>query len=85
MSASIDPARYEREAALNRTAYESLREQTRREHAGRSVALGLGQVLAAADTYDEAMDAVRQLRPVPDFFLAFPADEEPVFEPYYDF
>src|SRR5438552_8487953 len=29
----MDPAMYEREAALNRTAYESLREQIRREHA----------------------------------------------------
>jgi hypothetical protein len=81
----MDPARYEHEAALNRRAYESLREQIRREHAGRYVALGLGQILAAADTYDEAVAAVRQHQPVPDFFLVFPADEEPVFEPYYDY
>ena len=45
---------------------------------------GLGKVLAVADTYDGAMAAVRQLEPVPDFFLVFRADEEPIFEPYYD-
>jgi hypothetical protein len=81
----MDQATYERDVALNRRAYESLREQIHREHAGRYVALGLGKVLAVADTYDGAMAAVRQREPVPDFFLVFPADEEPIFEPYYDY
>ena len=78
----MDPETFDREQALNRSAYESLREQIRRDHAGRYVALGQGRVLAVADTYDRALAAVRQLRPAPDFFLVFPAEDEPAFEPY---
>jgi hypothetical protein len=81
----MDEVTFEREAALNRRAYESLREQIRREHAGRYVALGEGRLLASAPTFDEAMAAVEQLRPVPEFFLVFPADDEPAFEPYYSY
>jgi hypothetical protein len=36
----MDAGTYERAAALNRQAYHNLREQVRREHAGRYVALG---------------------------------------------
>jgi hypothetical protein len=78
----MDAATFERETAFNRQAYEAMREQVRREHAGRYVALGQGRILASAATYDEAMAAVQQLRPVPEFYLVFPADEEPPFEPY---
>jgi hypothetical protein len=73
---------FEREVALNRQAFEGLREQIRREHAGRYVALGQGRLLASAPTYEEAKAAVQQLRPVPEFFLVFLAGEEPGFEPY---
>src|SRR4051812_42378008 len=78
----MDPVVYEREAALNRAAYERLREYIQPEHAGCYVALGLGKVLAVADTYDGAMAAVHRLDPAPDFFLVFPAEEEPIFKSY---
>jgi Family of unknown function (DUF5678) len=78
----MDAATFERETALNRQAYEAMRGQVRREYAGCYVALGQGRILASAPTYDEAMAAVQQLRPAPEFFLVFPADEEPAFEPY---
>jgi hypothetical protein len=81
----MDEVTFEREVARNRRAYEGLREQIRREHAGRYVALGEGRLLASAPTYDEAKAAVERLRPVPEFFLVFPADEEPAFEPYYSY
>jgi hypothetical protein len=78
----MDELTFERETALNREAWDRLREHVRREHAGRYVALGQGRILASATTYDEAKAAVEQLRPVPEFFLVFPADDEPAFEPY---
>jgi hypothetical protein len=81
----MDEETVERETALDRQAYESLREQIRREHAGRYVALGEGRILAAGATYDEVVAAVQQLRPVPEYYLVFPADEEPAFEPYYSY
>jgi hypothetical protein len=78
----MDAAVFERETARNRRAYEALREQIRREYAGLYVALGEGRVLAVAPSYDEAMAAVQRLQPVPEYFLVFPADDEPIFEPF---
>jgi hypothetical protein len=78
----MDEATFEREATRNRAAYERLREQIRREYAGRYVALGEGRILAAAPEYDAVKAAVQQLRPAPAFYLIFPADTEPPFEPY---
>jgi len=78
----MDPATFERETAINREGYEALREQIRRDHAGQYVALAYGRVIAAAATYDETVAAVEQVQPVPEYYLVFPADEEPSFEPY---
>ena len=79
----MDQAMFEREVSINRKAYEALRDQIRREHAGQYVALGQGRVLAAAATFDEARAAIERLRPAPEFYLIFPADEDPIFEPFY--
>ncbi len=78
----MDSDTFEREKNLNQQAYEGLREQIRREYPGRYVALGQGRVLAVADTYEGTKAAVRQLDSVPEFYLVFPADDEPCFEPY---
>jgi hypothetical protein len=81
----MDPETFEREKILNEKAYAHLREQIRREHAGRYVALGLERVLTVADTYDEVKAVVQQLYPGLEFYLIFPADAEPCFEPYYSY
>jgi hypothetical protein len=81
----MDIATFERQTALNQRAYESLRDHIRREHAGHYVALGEGRVLAVAASYDEAVAAVRRLQPVPEYFLVFPAEDEPIFEPFYHY
>jgi hypothetical protein len=78
----VDAVTFERETSVNRKAYERLREQIRRDHAGHYVALGQGRILATSATYDGAMAAVQQVQPVPEFYLVFYADEEPSFEPY---
>jgi hypothetical protein len=77
-------ASFEEEMAANRKAYEGLREVIRRRHAGQYVALAAGRRIAACPTYDETVAVVRRLRPAPEHFLIFPADEEPDFEPYHD-
>jgi hypothetical protein len=78
----MDEQMYERWVAVNREAWDRLREQVHREHPDGYVALGEGCILASAPTYYETKAAVEQLSPVPEFFLVFPADEEPIFEPY---
>jgi hypothetical protein len=79
----MDEATFEREVALNREAYERLREEIRQNHAGQYIALGQGRLIAVAPTFDEADAVVQNLQPVPEFYLVFPADQEPVFEPFY--
>jgi Family of unknown function (DUF5678) len=80
----MDRQTFDREAALNRKAYEALREQIRREHAGKYVAFAQGRVIAVASTYDEAEKIVDGLRPKPEYCLIFPAELEPSFDLAYD-
>jgi hypothetical protein len=80
----MDQATFERELQLNRQAYEKLREQIRRDYAGKYVGIGEGRLIAAATTFENVQAAIEQLQPVPEYFLIFPADEEPPFEPYDD-
>jgi hypothetical protein len=81
----MDQATFDRETAINRKAYERLKDQIRTEHAGKYVALGLGKVLAVAPTFDEVKATVDQLQPIPEHVLIFPAEMEPSFELVYDF
>ncbi len=81
----MDMATYERETAINRKAYEALKEQIQTEHAGKYVALGSGRILAVAPTFDEVKGVVESLQPVPDYYLVFPAEMEPSFELVYDY
>jgi Family of unknown function (DUF5678) len=78
----MDETLFERETAANRAAYEGLRERVKREYAGQYVALAHGRIVAAAATFDQTMAAVQRLAPVPEYYLVFPANEEPCFEPF---
>lgn len=73
------------ELAENRAAYVRLRDQIRRAHAGRYVAIARGSVIAVSDSFDEAAAAVDRLHPLPEHFLVFPADDEPIFDLIDDF
>ncbi len=80
----MDRATFDGEALRHRRIYESSREEIKRKHAGKYVALGQGCVLASAPTYDEAQRIVEGLQPVPEYYLIFPAEMEPSFELAYD-
>ena len=80
----MNQAEFEQAEALNRQAYEKLREQIRRDWAGKYVGIAEGRFIAAANTFEEIQAAMNKLQPVPEYFLVFPADEEPPFEPYHD-
>jgi hypothetical protein len=80
----MDMATFQRESALNRQAYERLREHIRQEYAGKYVALARGKVFGAADTYDAACALVDSLDEVPEYYLVFPAEVEPSFDLVYD-
>jgi hypothetical protein len=80
----MDLATFERENARNRKAYEQLREQIRRDYAGQYVLFTDGKVIAVAPTVDGVREAIAQLRPVPEYYLVFAAEEEPSFDLVYD-
>jgi histidinol dehydrogenase len=73
------------ELAINRAAYERLREQIRRTSAGHYAAIANGRLIIVTDSFDAAVVAVNQLQPLPEHFLVFPADEEPAFDVIDDF
>jgi len=81
----MDIATYERETAINRKAYEALKQQIRTEHAGKYVALGSGRILAVAPTFDEIETVLEQLQDVPERYFVFPAETEPHFELVYSY
>ncbi len=76
----MDQATFERAMALNREAYEKLREQIRRDYAGQYVGIAEGRLIAAAASFDEVEAAIKQLEPTPECYLIFEADDEPLFE-----
>ena len=80
----MDLATYTRESALNRQAFEKLREQIRCDYAGQYVALANGKVIGVASTFDAATALVKQLDVVPEYYLVFPANVEPAFDLVYD-
>ena len=77
----MDQATFDRELQLNHQAYEKLRAQIRRDYAGQYVGIAEGRLIAAANTFEEVEAAMEKLQPVPEYYLIFPADEEPPFEP----
>ena len=80
----MDRETFDRESALNRRAYESLREQIQRDYAGQYVALANGRIVATATTFDETTAAVEKLDSIPEYCLIFPADLEPAFDLAWD-
>jgi hypothetical protein len=77
-------ATFAKESALNRRAYDELREQIRRDYTGQYVVLAHGKVRGTAPTFDEAQALAAELEMAHEYYLIFPADEEPDFELAYD-
>jgi hypothetical protein len=79
-----DDEAYDRELALNRAAYEAMKEELRRDYAGKYVALAFGRLIGTAETYGEAVRLVQQLQPLPKSFEVFLAEQEPLFDAVFD-
>ena len=81
----MDRATYQRESALNRRAYETMRDQIHRDYAGKYVALANGKAIGADASFDVACALVESLQPPPEYFVVFAAEDEPDFGLVYDF
>ena len=80
----MDEAKFEQELLLNRQAYERLRDHIRRDYDHQYVALAFGKIVGAASTFDVASAIVSRLQPQPEHFLVFEADQEPMFDEFFD-
>jgi len=74
-------AQFDKELEENRRAWESLRDQVRREYAGKYVGMAFGRVIAAGRDYDSVVAAMDALQPRPACSLVFSAEGEPLFDP----
>jgi len=69
---------FEREDAIHRKVYEELKDQIHRDCAGMFVGIANGRLIAASPSFDDVEAAIQKLKPVPEYFLLFPADEGPI-------
>ena len=76
----MEMSTFDRQMAVDRRAYETLREQITRDHAGKFVAIAFGNLMAPFNSFHEALYAVQALRPAPEHYLVFAADEQPIFD-----
>ena len=80
----MDMATFTRESALNRDAYERMRNAIQRDYAGQYVAMAYGKVIGAAPTFDGARELIERLEPMPEYYTVFASDDEPDFGLNYD-
>lgn len=78
----MDDEKFQREMERNKEAYERLGEQIRRAYAGQYVGMAFGRVVASGPDFDTVSARVNALVPPSEYSLVFPADIEPVFEPF---
>ncbi len=71
---------FDEQMELNRTAYEQVHEQIRQAGPGHFAAIAAGRLVAITADFDSAVAAIESFTPVPDHYLVFPTDAEPVFE-----
>ena len=80
----MNETKFDEELALNRRAYEKLRDQIRHDYDHQYVALAFGRIVGSAPTFDEASALIENLDPKPQHFLVFQADDEPMFDEFFD-
>jgi hypothetical protein len=80
----MNETKFDQELAVNRQAYEKLRDQIRRDYDHQYVAIAFGKLVGSAATFDEASAVIDRLDPKPQHFLVFQADDEPMFDEYFD-
>lgn len=71
---------FDEQMELNRAAYEQVHDQIQQAGPGQFAAIAAGRLVAIKADFDSAIAAIQSLSPVPDHYLVFPTDTEPVFE-----
>lgn len=71
---------FETELDQNKQAWDALRDQVRREHAGKFVALAFGRIVGSDSRVDRLTATVEALDPKPIHYEIFPAETDPLFD-----
>lgn len=71
---------FDEQMDLNRSAYAQVHDQIEQAGPGHFAAIAAGRLVAISDDFDSAIAAIQSLSPVPDHYLVFPTDSEPVFD-----
>ncbi len=71
---------FDEQMELNRVTYEQVRDQIHRAEPGQYAVIAAGRLLAVTADFDSAMAEVEALHPVPEHYLIFPSNTEPVFD-----
>ncbi len=71
---------FDEQMALNRAVYEQVHDQIQQAEPGHFAAIAAGRLIGIMADFDAAVAAIKSLSPVPDHYLVFPTDSEPVFD-----
>ncbi len=71
---------FDEQMELNRAAYEQVHDQIQRAGPGHFAAIAAGRLVAIRADFDSAVAAIESLSPIPEHYLVFPTDSEPVFD-----
>ncbi len=71
---------FDEQMELNRSAYAQVHDQIQQAGPGQFAAIAAGRLVAILGDFDSAVAAIQSLSPVPDHYLVFPTDSEPVFD-----
>jgi hypothetical protein len=74
-------SQFDAELEANRRAFQELREQIRRDHAGKYVGMAFGRIVAVDREYDTVVAMVDSMKPAPACSLVFAAEDDPLFDP----
>lgn len=77
----MNSTQFDAELEVNRQAYERLRDQIRRDHAGKYVGMAFGRIVAVDSNYDVVVAQMDSMAPMPACALVFAADDDPLFDP----
>jgi hypothetical protein len=77
---AMTATRFETELDQNKVAWNALRDQVRREFAGKFVALAFGRIVGSDSRVDRLTASVEALDPKPIHYEIFPAEADPLFD-----
>lgn len=78
--AAVNADTFQREAEINEAFYKAMKDRLRDQYGSQYVGIAQGRFVAADPDFDKVIAIIRQLKPTPEHFMVYPADQEPLLE-----